>query len=73
MAHPVKFPGGGTGISIGPQSPEEIQGIITRRHHVAMDYCKKKGWPTDPESLSWDQILEIRELPEWKLAGKAAN
>ena len=69
MAHVVKFPGGGTAISLGPQSPDEIQALIERRHKIAMDYCEKKGWPTDFEKLSWEQVLEVRALPEWKNAG----
>ena len=69
MAHVVKLPGGGACLSLGPQSVEEIQALIERRHKISVGYCERMGWPADPEKLSWDQILEIRALPEWKSAG----
>jgi hypothetical protein len=37
-----------------------------KRHDFTVKYCKSKGWPTDPEKLSIDQIMEIRDQPEWK-------
>ena len=73
MAHVVKLPGGGTAISLGPQTAEELQGMIDRRHQVVLDYCKKMGWSPDPEKLTIEQILEIRDQPEWKNAGKETN
>lgn len=46
-----------------------INKTISTRQEISLKYCKEKGWPTDPEQLSFDQILEIRALPEWIKAG----
>ena len=43
--------------------------VIADRQKIAADYCKQKGWPTDPEALTMDQIMEIRQQPEWINAG----
>lgn len=51
-------------------SEEQISKTIISRQQIAHDYCIKKGWSTNPSELSFEQILEIRELPEWKNAIK---
>lgn len=37
-----------------------------KRRVFVVKYCETKGW--DPENLSLDQIMEIRQQPEWKAA-----
>ena len=49
-------------------SEEQIKSIVKNRQQIAYDYCVKMGWPTEPTELSFEQIFEIRELPEWKNA-----
>ncbi len=44
--------------------------IIIKRIAIAEKYCREKGWPTKPEELTFEQILEIRALPSWKNASK---
>ncbi len=39
--------------------------IITRRHEIAIAYCKKMGWPTILFELSFAQVLEIRKQQNW--------
>lgn len=36
------------------------------RIYIARKYCESKGWPLEPEKLSIEQVLEIREQPSWK-------
>lgn len=38
--------------------------IILARHEIVTKYCEEKGW--DMEDLTIEQILEIRNLEEWK-------
>lgn len=38
--------------------------ILKERDRVVKEYCEKKGWKVD--ELSFEQIKEIRDLPEWK-------
>lgn len=40
--------------------------IISRRHKIVVAYCKQKGWDPNPETLKMEQIMEIRQTPEWK-------
>lgn len=61
----VKLPFGG--VVFSPDS-ERTQRIINRRAEVTLEYMKKKGWGDDVTTLSFDQILEIREQPEWQNA-----
>lgn len=44
---------------------EKARILRDKRLKIAFDYCLKKGWPTDPVELSFEQILEIRALDEW--------
>lgn len=37
-----------------------------KRRLFVVKYCEAKGW--DPEELSLDQIMEIRQQLEWKAA-----
>ena len=48
----------------------EVEKVITNRIEFSLSYAKEKGWIVDPnkplhEQLSFEQILEIRKLPEW--------
>ena len=61
----VKLPFGG--VVISPDG-ERAQRIIDKRAKVALEYMKQKGWGDDVTALSIDQILEIREQPEWQNA-----
>ena len=40
--------------------------VLAGRAKFAEEYCKKKGWPTEIEKLSIDQLLEVRAQPGWK-------
>ena len=44
----------------------QTEEIIKRRHEIAIAYCNEKGWSTNPQELSFDQILEIRSQEKWK-------
>lgn len=39
--------------------------VFARRHEIAMAHCRANGWPEDPTLLTWEQIMQIRALPEW--------
>jgi hypothetical protein len=43
---------------------------MLKRAQVVSDYCKAKGWGTNPADLSIEQIIEIRQTPAWIEAGK---
>lgn len=45
---------------------EQIQEIINRRHKIVVDYFEKMGWEANPETLTMEQIMEIRSQKEWK-------
>lgn len=38
--------------------------VIKKRHAISLNYCNERGW--NMNDLSFDQIVEIRELQEWK-------
>ena len=42
--------------------------VMNKRDKVINEYCKKHK--VKKEDLTFDQILEIREIPEWKNASK---
>jgi len=44
----------------------KFEEIIMKRDKITEDYCCKKGW--DRDKLTFEQILEIRNLKEWKEA-----
>lgn len=46
--------------------PEEADAILDR-HAIAEQHCRQRGWSL--ATLTYAQILEIRELPEWQQAG----
>jgi len=51
------------------KSRDKDQEIMHRRLAISAAYCRAKGWKFDIEDLSdlsIDQILEIRNTPEWK-------
>ena len=63
----IRIPGGGTAIHMGSeQEARERQALIDARHAFILAYTEKKGWDSDPEKLSIEQILEIRAQPGWK-------
>jgi hypothetical protein len=45
---------------------KEEEDILVAREKFCKEYCEKKGWPSDAEELSFDQILEIRSQEEWE-------
>jgi hypothetical protein len=45
---------------------EQHDEVIRRRGQIAFDYCELKGWSVNPSALSWEQIMEVRSLQEWK-------
>lgn len=49
---------------------EQIALGLRLRRAFAERYCREHGWPTDPNALTWDQLMEIRRQPEWKCAGE---
>lgn len=46
------------------QAAPDHSDIIMARDKVADEHCAKEGW--DKENLSFQQILVIRNLPEWQ-------
>lgn len=44
----------------------ETQDISELRKKFAEDYCQSRGWPTDANDLTWEQIMEIRQQEGWK-------
>jgi hypothetical protein len=45
---------------------EQQNEVIKRRHEVVVAYCKQKGWEPNPDTLTIEQIMEIRAQKEWK-------
>ena len=41
--------------------------IIIRRAEFSNKYCADRGW--DMDTLTLEQVMEIREQPEWADAG----
>ena len=66
----VVLPGGSIVIASSQKSADELSKAIVTRQQIVANYCKSKGWPTDPTQLSFEQILEIRDTKEWIDAGK---
>jgi hypothetical protein len=52
---------------------EQSQEIINRRHKIVCDYCEKMGWEANPETLTIEQIMEIRSQKEWKEVPKLVS
>lgn len=44
----------------------EQEAFLIARGEFAKEYCRKKGWPVEPEKLSIEQIMEIRQQDGWK-------
>lgn len=44
--------------------------FASERARISHEYCESKGWSTDLNDLSWNQIFEIRSQPAWIAAGK---
>jgi hypothetical protein len=59
----VKLPFGGVVIH---NMSDDAQRIIDKRAEFTLKYMKEKSWGDDVAALSIDQILEIRQQPEWK-------
>jgi hypothetical protein len=59
--------GGGHIVHMGSsEDAVEHQRVISARGKFSLQYMKEKGWGDDPIKLSIQQIMEIREQPEWK-------
>ncbi len=57
-------------VTHSTKDADSLMKAVVSRQQIAADYCIKKGWPTNPAELSFEQIFEIRKLPEWIEAGK---
>ena len=57
-------------VNSNQHSDKEIKNIILVRQEIAANYCNKMGWPFDPLKLTFEQIIEIRNLDEWQNASK---
>jgi hypothetical protein len=67
MPGKIKLPFGGFAISMGSdQEVKAEQEFINKRAAFTLKYMKEKGWGEDIEKLSIDQLMEIRDQPEWK-------
>ena len=64
----VKLPGGsGSVLVMGTQSDaDRTQAVINARHAFTQEYCQEQGWPSNPDQLSIEQILQIRKQDGWK-------
>jgi hypothetical protein len=63
----IKLPTGDVVIAVGtPEEAQRMQTVLEARYAFTLAYCKSKGWPEDPEKLSFDQIFEIRSQPGWQ-------
>lgn len=49
---------------------DDIRAIIRERDKFIREYCEKKGWTANAVDMTFDQIMEIRNQPEWKNAGR---
>lgn len=47
---------------------DNVQNVINARHDFSVRFCDQKGW--DFNTLSIEQIMEIRAQDEWKNAAK---
>jgi hypothetical protein len=65
----VQLPGDAGTLFAPNGDAREIQRIVDTRHAFGVQYCKAKGWSTNPAELSFEQIFEIRAQPGWKNAG----
>jgi hypothetical protein len=64
----VTIPGVGTVLT----TPAGVK-VFEKRQQFTRQYCKDKGWSTNPEELSLDQIMEIRAQPGWSAAADGQN
>lgn len=69
MATTIDIPGGAKLWSPGDLKNDPHARIVHNRGRFSQEYAASKGWPTEFSKLSIDQILEIRDQPEWKHAG----
>lgn len=44
----------------------EAEGVIRTREKVVYDWCQRNG--VDIQDITLEQLIEIRNLPEWKNA-----
>jgi len=63
----VKLPFGMKAFHVGSdEEARRIEDLARKRVAFATDYMVEKGWGTNPDLLSIEQILEIRAQPGWK-------
>lgn len=55
-------------IIVDEENLESVLKMLNTRNEIATTYCKVKGW--DVAELTFEQIIEIRSLPEWVAASK---
>ena len=51
------------GFYVFGESDEQMK-VLQMRGKFSKKYCEQKGW--DMNNLTFEQILEIRQRPEWK-------
>jgi hypothetical protein len=67
----LKIPGGTTAVTFGTDEETAAQqSVIDIRTAFIKAYCKEQDWPEDVMELTIDQILQIRDQPGWKNAGR---
>lgn len=62
----VQLPNGMVAFDMS-DDPKGAQRTINARHEFMVAYCTEKGWPTNPEDLSLEQIMEVRSQEGWKV------
>lgn len=66
MSRQVHIPGVGTVVMADEQQAAATQRLVDGRRQFILDYMRRKGWGDKPESLSIEQIMEIRAQDGWK-------
>lgn len=62
----INAPGIGPVVHPGTDAEaDEAQRILNARARFVEDYCRARGWPTDPKELSISQLLEATSQEAW--------
>ena len=52
-------------VLCGGIKTKKMEEIIKRRHEIVIAYCEKMEWEANPETLTLEQIMEIRKQKDW--------